>query len=98
MAIRTSDIVPISEARARLTELAEEVGTQRTEKVLTKNGTGYVALIDARRLDEYHALADQYAQLVLMLEVWVWGQVLPFASGSVGLGLGSGLAFCLHRA
>ena len=68
MAIRTSDIVPISEARARLTDLAEEVVSQGSEKVLTKNGVGYVALIDARRLDEYHALAEEHAQLVLMLE------------------------------
>lgn len=68
MRIRTSDIVPISEARARLTELAEEVVRNGTEKVLTKNGTGYVALIDARRLDEYHALAEEYANLVLLVE------------------------------
>ena len=61
MAIRTSDIVSISEARARLTDLAEEVVSQGTEKVLTKNGVGYVALIDARRLDEYHALAEEHA-------------------------------------
>jgi len=68
MPIRTSDIVPISEARARLTELAEEVVRDGTEKVLTKNGAGYVALIDARRLDEYHALAQEYANLVLLVE------------------------------
>ena len=38
MAPRTSDIVPISEARARLTELAEDVVGSGAEKVLTKNG------------------------------------------------------------
>lgn len=65
MALRTSDIVPISEARARLTELAEDVVGSGTEKVLTKNGASYVALVDARRLDYYHALEAEHASLVL---------------------------------
>lgn len=65
MAIRASDVVPISEARARLTALAEDVVGSGTEKVLTKNGVSYVALIDARRLDYYHALEAEHANLVL---------------------------------
>jgi len=65
MALRTSDVVPISEARARLTELAEDVVGTGAEKVLTKNGASYVALIDARRLDHYHALEAEHANLVL---------------------------------
>ena len=65
MALRASDIVPISEARARLTELAEDVVGSGAEKVLTKNGASYVALIDARRLDYYHALEAEHANLVL---------------------------------
>jgi PHD/YefM family antitoxin component YafN of YafNO toxin-antitoxin module len=65
MALRASDIVPISEARARLTELAEDVVGTGAEKVLTKNGASYVALIDARRLDHYHALEAEHANLVL---------------------------------
>lgn len=65
MALRTSDIVPISEARARLTELAEDVVGSGAEKVLTKNGASYVALVDARRLDYYHALEAEHANLVL---------------------------------
>lgn len=65
MSLRTSDIVPISEARARLTELAEDVVGAGSEKVLTKNGASYVALIDARRLDYYHALESEHARLVL---------------------------------
>ncbi len=66
MAIRTSDIIPISEARARLTELAEAVVGGRSEKVLTKNGAAYVALVDARKLDYYHGLEADYANLVLL--------------------------------
>ena len=65
MALRTSDVVPISEARARLTELAEDVVGSGAEKVLTKNGASYVALVDARRLDYYHALEAEHANLVL---------------------------------
>jgi hypothetical protein len=65
MAFRASDVVPISEARARLTALAEDVVGSGTEKVLTKNGVSYVALIDARRLDYYHALEAEHANLVL---------------------------------
>jgi len=65
MALRASDVVPISEARARLTALAEDVVGSGTEKVLTKNGVSYVALIDARRLDYYHALEAEHANLVL---------------------------------
>ncbi|RQP25454.1 type II toxin-antitoxin system Phd/YefM family antitoxin [Albitalea terrae] len=65
MVLRASDIVPISEARARLTELAEDVVGSGAEKVLTKNGASYVALVDARRLDYYHALEAEHANLVL---------------------------------
>ncbi|MFV0678649.1 type II toxin-antitoxin system Phd/YefM family antitoxin [Variovorax sp. tm] len=36
-----------------------------SEKVLTKNGASYVALVDARRLDYYHALESEHANLVL---------------------------------
>jgi len=48
MSLRTSDVVSISEARARLTELAEEVVRDGAEKVLTKNGASYVAIVDVK--------------------------------------------------
>jgi len=64
--VRASDVVPISEARARLTELAEDVVGRGTEKLLTKNGASYVALVDARKLDYYHALEAEHAGLVLV--------------------------------
>ena len=66
MSLRGCDVVPISEARARLTELAEEVVGAGAEKVLTKNGASYVALIDARKLDYYHALEEEHAGLILL--------------------------------
>ncbi len=55
MAITSEDIVPLNKVRASLTALAEEVRAGR-EKIITRNGEGYVALIDARRLDYYHRL------------------------------------------
>ena len=80
MALRTSDVVPISEARARLTELADEVVGAGAEKVLTKNGSSFVAIVDARKLDYYHALEEEHASLVLLdeaetgLRQWMAGQ------------------------
>jgi prevent-host-death family protein len=52
MQIALSNIVPISQARARLTELADEVATDGRPKLFTRNGTGYVALIGAHELEE----------------------------------------------
>ena len=68
MALRTCDVVPISEARARLTELADEVVGAGAEKVLTRNGASFVAIVDARKLDYYHALEQEHASLVLLDE------------------------------
>ena len=70
MGLRTSDVVPISEARARLTELADEV-VGGAEKVLTKNGASFVAIVDARKLDYYHVLEAAHAGLVLLDEAEV---------------------------
>ena len=55
MTYSAQDVVPISEARARLTELSDEV-VNGAEKLLTRNGSAYVALVDARKLDYYHVL------------------------------------------
>ncbi|WPH24096.1 type II toxin-antitoxin system Phd/YefM family antitoxin [Variovorax paradoxus] len=64
MPLRAPDIVPISEARARLAELAEDVVGSGSEKVLSKDGASCVALVDARRLDYYHVLESEHAGLV----------------------------------
>src|ERR1051325_7751798 len=68
MAITARDIVPLSQVRARLTELAEEVH-EGNEKIITRNGEGYVALIDAARLDHYHRLEREHIHLTLLDEV-----------------------------
>ncbi len=93
MGVRASDVVPISEARARLTELAEDVVGRGSEKLLTKNGASYVALVDARKLDYYHALEAEHAGMVLLqgalegLEEAAAGQLLDEAALDLALAL-----------
>ncbi len=65
MAIATSDVVPFTVARANLSELAEQAKAG-AEKVITKNGESYVALIDAERLDYYHRLERERIHLLLL--------------------------------
>ncbi len=67
MSIKSKDIVPINQVRARFTELAEEV-RKGHEKVVTRNGESYVALVDARRLDYYHELEKEHIHLLLLKE------------------------------
>lgn len=63
----SDDIVPINQVRARFTELAEEVRTGH-EKIVTRNGESYVAIVDARRLDYYHRLEREHIHLALLDE------------------------------
>ena len=67
MAISAADVIPLSQARANLSELADLVKAG-AEKVITKNGESYVALIDADRLDYYHRLERERIHLLLMAE------------------------------
>lgn len=65
MAISTRDVIPLSQARANLSELADQV-KEGAEKVITKNGESYVALIDAKRLDHYHQLERERIHLLVL--------------------------------
>ena len=67
MGIKAEDIVPLNQVRARFTELAEEVRAG-AEKIITRNGESYVALVDARRLDHYHRLEREHIHLALLQE------------------------------
>jgi prevent-host-death family protein len=67
MAISASDVVPLSYARANISELADEVKAG-AEKIITKNGESYIALIDAQRLDYYHRLERERIHLLLIDE------------------------------
>ena len=65
MSIATSDVVPLTQARAKLSELADQAKAG-SEKIITKNGESYVALIDADRLDYYHRLERERIHLLLI--------------------------------
>lgn len=68
MGISARDVVAFSQARANLSELAEQVKAG-AEKIITKNGESYVALIDADRLDYYHRLERERIHLLLIDEI-----------------------------
>lgn len=67
MAITSSDVIPLSTARANFSELAEEVKAG-AEKIITRNGESYIAMIDAQRLDYYHRLERERIHLLLIDE------------------------------
>jgi len=67
MGISTNDVVPFSQARANLSDLAEQAKAG-AEKIITKNGESYVALIDEQRLDYYHQLEREHIHLLLIDE------------------------------
>ncbi len=67
MAISSKDIISLTRARAKLTELCDEV-SQGHEKIITKNGESCAALIDAKRLDHYHRLEREHIHLTLLEE------------------------------
>ena len=65
MGFSASDVVPFTQARANLSKLAEQAKAG-AEKIITKNGESYVALIDADRLDYYHRLERERIHLLLI--------------------------------
>lgn len=65
MAFSARDVIPLSQARANFSELADQVKAG-TEKIITKNGESYVAIIDAQRLDHYHQLEREHIHLQLI--------------------------------
>ena len=69
MGFAASDIIPLSHARANFSELAEEVKAG-AEKIITKNGESYVAMIDAQRLDYFHKLERERVHLLLIDEAF----------------------------
>ena len=65
MSFQASDVIPFSQARANLSDLAIQVKAG-AEKIITKNGESYVALIDANRLDYYHQLEREHIHMLLI--------------------------------
>jgi len=68
MGISASDVIPLSHARANFSELAEEVKAG-AEKIVTKNGESFIALIGSDRLDYYHQLERERIHLLLIGEL-----------------------------
>lgn len=68
MGISARDVVAFSQARANLSDLAEQVKAG-AEKIITRNGESYVALIDSDRLDYYHRLERERIHLLLVDEI-----------------------------
>ena len=67
MSIESNDLVPLGQVRARLTQLADDARDGR-DKIVTRNGEGYVAIIDARRLDYFHRLEREHIHIGLLAE------------------------------
>jgi prevent-host-death family protein len=67
LAFNSDDIVPINQVRAKFTDLAEQVRSGK-EKIITRNGESYVALVDSRRIDHYHRLEREHIHLSLIDE------------------------------
>lgn len=65
MAFTASDVVPLTQARATLSDLVEQVKAG-AEKIITKNGESYVAIIDSQRLDYYHQLERERIHLLVI--------------------------------
>jgi len=68
MTISSKDIVSLSRARAKLTELCEEIEKEQSEKIVTKNGESCIAMIPAGKLDYYHRLEREHIHLTLLEE------------------------------
>ncbi len=68
MSISPKDVIALTKARAKLTELCEEVAQGSAEKLITKNGESCAALIGADRLAYYHRLERARIHLTLLAE------------------------------
>jgi prevent-host-death family protein len=90
MELTLQDIIPISQARARLTELADDVASHGGVKLLTRNGEGYAAIVPAQDVDDLQQfraakrLSDLQTLAQAMTEIED-GTTVPFADFAVGM-------------
>ncbi len=61
------DIVPLSAARSRFSELVDEAHAG-DDKIITQNGEAYVAVIDIAKLDSYRQAARERGQQLQDIE------------------------------
>jgi prevent-host-death family protein len=65
MAFTAKDVIPLSQARANLSEIADEVNAG-AEKIITKNGESYVAMIGVDKLDRFYRMERARIHLELL--------------------------------
>lgn len=68
MAFSVSDVAPLTQAPAKLSELANQAKVG-AGKIITENGESYVALIDAERLGYCHCLEREHIHPLLPEEI-----------------------------
>jgi prevent-host-death family protein len=66
MAVTSTEIVPLTRARAQLADLVEEVRAEGNEKIITRNGKSCAALIGSDRLDHYHRREREHIHMTLL--------------------------------
>ncbi|RTL43031.1 MAG: type II toxin-antitoxin system Phd/YefM family antitoxin [Burkholderiales bacterium] len=68
MGFSASDVVPLAHACANLSDLADQADAG-AERIISKHGERYVALIGVARLDYYHQLERERIHLLLLDDV-----------------------------
>ena len=68
MAISSKVTISLARAQATLTDLCAQINRDHGEKIITKNGESYVALINSERLDYYHRLDRERVHIKLLEE------------------------------
>ena len=68
MTAYSRDIVPLSAARSRFSELVDEAHAG-DDKIITKNGEAYVAVIDIAKLDSYRQAVRERGQLLQLQDI-----------------------------
>ena len=68
MTVYSRDIVPLSAARSRFSELVDEAHAGE-DKIITKNGEAYVALIDIAKLDYYRQAVRERGQMLQLQDI-----------------------------
>lgn len=67
MSISAGDVISLSQSRANLSELVDQVKA-RAEKIITKNGESYVAVIDGQPLSDDLSSDDMEARTAPIYE------------------------------
>ena len=62
----SKNVIPLSQARTRLSELVDEVNAEGSEKIITRNGKLCAALIGVGRLHYYHRREREHIHLTLL--------------------------------